>query len=147
MRYYFDLICHYLTSNSRHGTHSPFVYKMADEVIYEKSKGGLKTNASNKMAYKILIEEIIEYYTSASTIYLVNTEEYSLEDIIRLQREYDFIFFDAIYKNMQNKKKWSALVADPNIVVTIDLFYFGIIISRNEQLKENFKLRFPYAKY
>ena len=38
-----DYFKHRLTSKSRHGTHSPFVYKLTDEVIYDfKSKSDYK---------------------------------------------------------------------------------------------------------
>src|SRR5690606_3191570 len=37
MRYYFDYIYHFLVSNSRHGTHSPFVYALTEKVIYNPS--------------------------------------------------------------------------------------------------------------
>jgi len=145
MRYFFDLICHYLTSNSRHGTHSPFVYKMADEVIYKKKED--KVIIEEGHGAVCLINEIQEYYKPARCIHLVDASAYSLSEIILLQKKYDFIFLSDIYKRREDKKKWSAIVADPNIVVTIDLFYFGVIISRKGQVKENFKLRFPYSKY
>src|SRR5690606_3315200 len=38
MRYYWDLIQHFFVSNSRHGTHSPFVYGLASRVIYHISR-------------------------------------------------------------------------------------------------------------
>ncbi|UIR55111.1 hypothetical protein LZQ00_12610 [Sphingobacterium sp. SRCM116780] len=34
--YYLKYLRHYLISHSRHGTHSPFVYQLVDEVIYQK---------------------------------------------------------------------------------------------------------------
>src|SRR5690606_31069785 len=34
MRYLISYVWHYLVSHSRHGTHSPFVYALADQVIY-----------------------------------------------------------------------------------------------------------------
>ncbi len=37
LRFTFDYLRHFISSNSRHGTHSPFVYQLADEVIYDFS--------------------------------------------------------------------------------------------------------------
>ncbi|ULT27349.1 hypothetical protein KUH03_11725 [Sphingobacterium sp. E70] len=36
MNYHLKYWRHYFISHSRHGTHSPFVYKLVDEVIYQK---------------------------------------------------------------------------------------------------------------
>ncbi|CDS97602.1 MULTISPECIES: hypothetical protein [Sphingobacterium] len=36
MQYYLKSLRHYLVSHSRHGTHSPFVYQLVDQVLYRK---------------------------------------------------------------------------------------------------------------
>lgn len=54
-----DYIKHRLTAKSRHGTHSPFVYKLADEEIYD---------FSDKSAYKIIEEQRKKLFNDQSII-------------------------------------------------------------------------------
>lgn len=45
LRYVYFLFRHYVTANTRHGTHSPFVYRLLDEVVYrydEPSERGIE---------------------------------------------------------------------------------------------------------
>src|SRR5690606_36745136 len=39
-RFYVDYLIHFVCSNSRHGTHSPFVYGLVDKVFYGKRQPG-----------------------------------------------------------------------------------------------------------
>lgn len=145
MRYFVDLVLHFLNSNSRHGTHSPFVYQMADKVIYNVGTDDVSYEGEDKSDR--LINEICAYYSlNESNSVIVDVTSINHEDLIRLQDEFSFVFVKNIYSAKDSKKKWSAWVADQRIIVTIDLFYFGIVLFRSQQPKENFKLRFPFFK-
>lgn len=152
MQYWFDLIWHYLDSNSRHGTHSPFVYKLADQLIYRK-EGALNSNGEPMENYELLIQEIKNYLAvdmplaNSAQILDIKDMKLDLEGVIELQKTNDIVFLKHIYTNRNTKEFWEKIKANSNIIVTIDLFYFGILINRKEQPKENFKLRFPYSKY
>jgi hypothetical protein len=38
-------------------------------------------------------------------------------------------------------RAWEQIKADPQVKVSIDLFFVGLVFFRKEQVKENFKLR------
>lgn len=143
MRYWYDLIWHYVSSNSRHGTHSPFVYKLADEVIYNKENS---CHAKETSGIDNLIEAMHSFFQQeiGGNISCLDIHSVTLEEILSLYEVSSVIFLKNIYDCKESKVKWSALRADQNILVTIDLFYFGVVFCRKEQPKENFKLRFPY---
>lgn len=146
MRYWYDLIRHYLSANSRHGTHSPFVYKLADKVIY-KPKRACAINQQDKVS--LLIKELGSFFSCELSAAILDTDinVVSVEEILVAHKTNKVIFLRGIYSGRLTKKKWTVLKASPSVVVTIDLFYFGVLIHRTEQPKENFKLRFPYSQY
>lgn len=50
--------------------------------------------------------------------------------------------FDDIYWSEEMKLAWSQIKSDPDVSLTIDLFWVGLVFFRKEQEKENFVLRF-----
>ena len=141
MIYFLQKIKHYITSNSRHGTHSPFVYTLADELIYNR----------NIVRSKSLMEDIIRYYNSKgiekSSFLITNFNKHSFVDLLALQDSYFMIFVKEIHHCSNHRKIWKTMQAHKDFVVLIDLFEFGIVCKRKEQPKENFKLRYPYFYY
>jgi predicted O-methyltransferase YrrM len=252
---YFD---HLVKAKTRHGVHSPFVYQLIDEVIYDykqkpeyqtsenlrkqllnderyititdlgagsyinnKKQKQVKQLAKNALKSKKLAQllfrlakhfkprNIVELGTclGVTTSYLSaaapdakiitlegcpqtasvakeNFEKLSLKNIhstignfdetlpkiISENQELDFIFidgnhrydathnyfnwclprlnnqsvmiFDDIYWSAGMKKAWEEIKEHPQVTVTIDLFWIGLVFFRDGQAKEHFKVRF-----
>jgi len=253
-----DYLKHRLTAKSRHGTHSPFVYKLADEVIYDfndKSeyknieeqrkklfnddsvitvtdlgagsqlnknrtkkvsqiaKNALKSPRLAKLIYRLAknakAKSAIELGTclGITTAYLAKTDAQTevitiegcpqtaevarknfqdlnlenielhvgnfdliLPDIIARQPSLDFVYidgnhrkdatlnyfklclpkvtenslliFDDIYWSKGMKEAWTEIKNHPDVTVTIDLFWIGLVYFKKGQAKEHFKLKF-----
>ncbi|WP_448104897.1 O-methyltransferase [Pedobacter panaciterrae] len=253
-----DYLKHRFTSKSRHGTHSPFVYKLTDKVIYDfKSKSeyksieaqrkklfnddslvtvtdlgagshlnknrtkkvsqiaknALKNPALAQLIYRLAKDNnpkaIIELGTclGITTAYLSkacpeadvitiegcpetakvahnNFKELDLEnvelqvgnfdvllpDVIAKAEKLDFVYidgnhrkeatlnyfnwclpkihenslliFDDIYWSKGMKEAWQEIKNHPEVVVTIDLFWIGLVYFRKGQAKEHFKIKF-----
>ncbi len=253
-----DYLKHRLTAKTRHGTHSPFVYKLADEVIYDfthkseyKSieqqrkklfsdesiitvtdlgagshlnknrtkkvnqiaKNALKSPRLAKLIYRLAKDTnpktAIELGTclGITTSYLAKacpdaeiitiegcpeTAEVArqnfndleldnielhvgnfdgiLPDIIARQPSLDFVYidgnhrkdatlnyfkwclpkvtedslliFDDIYWSEGMKEAWAEIKNHPDVTVTVDLFWIGLVYFKKGRAKENFKLKF-----
>ncbi|WP_214227036.1 class I SAM-dependent methyltransferase [Pedobacter sp. B4-66] len=253
-----DYLKHRFTSKSRHGTHSPFVYKLTDEVIYDfKSKieyksieaqrkklfnddslvtvtdlgagshlnknrtkkvsqiakNALKNPALAQLIFRLAKDNnpksIIELGTclGITTAYLSkacpeaevitiegcpetakvaynNFKELDLEnvelqvgnfdvllpDVIANAEKLDFVYidgnhrkeatlnyfkwclpkvhenslliFDDIYWSKGMKEAWEEIKNHPDVVVTVDLFWIGLVYFRKGQAKEHFKIKF-----
>ncbi|MDR2281726.1 MAG: hypothetical protein LBE37_00875 [Sphingobacterium sp.] len=149
MQYLWRLFFHFFSSNSRHGTHSPFVYSMADEVIYAKSQ---RTNVANKQ--QLLLSDIAAYFEvdyvsspleigSDKALIIENGME-DVDQLAILQKQFRYLVISDIYKDNGRKLLWESIGRDSRFIVCIDLFYYGLVFYRKEQPKELFKLRFPY---
>lgn len=257
LSFYFDYIKHRLTAKTRHGTHSPFVYQLADEVIYDKSdksvyhsienqrkrllanntwitvrdlgagsqfgngkqkkvsniaKNALKSPALAQLLYRLaqqckpkeiielgtclgvttaylsqavpqgrvitmegcpataavaaqsfkdlaldnvelqvgnfddLLPKAIELSTSLDLVYIDgnHTQEATLRyfyQCLAKVHENTLLIFDDIYWSQGMKAAWQEIKAHPQVSVTVDLFWIGLVYFRKGQAKQHFKLR------
>ena len=241
-QFFADYLKHRLTAKSRHGTHSPFVYKLTDEVIYdfssnkiydeveEKRKKLLRDDKNNSKAIKqsakniqpahlaqlifrltanqelnhivevgtglgittaylskakplaeiLTIESNAEMaqiahqnfidlglknielqvgdfdellpkaITAADKLDLVNINgKHSKEAILNYFNwclpkihEGSLLIFDDIYWSPEMKEAWTTIKNHPEVTVTVDLFWMGLVYFRKGQAKEHFKIKF-----
>ena len=149
-------------STNQHGVHSPFVYHFVTKGLYCKS---IENNISDTYpALKVLpnkekkvLSKIIHYFD-------IKTISFDLKSSTKnLDKAYQLLYInisDALILNNlatltskqvvviteihQNKKKnirWLEIIKKEEATVTIDLFYFGLIFIRKEQVKEHFNIR------
>lgn len=159
MRYYWDLIQHFFVSNSRHGTHSPFVYGLAVNAIYAPSRGythHINVPLGFKPRYKKLLLHIlvrmekkeVAYFqqTKDADVLWVNLKETPtpIPDIIEAVRQGRLIVVHEPFRSRETKRIWQELIQSSDVVVSINLFHFGLLVYREGQRKENFRLRYPF---
>lgn len=253
-----DFLVHRFTSKNRHGLHSPFVYKLVDEVIYdykykeaynkvEKERdhlliddtfitvtdlgAGSRVNKNNRkkisditinalkspklaqLLYRLAAfakpKSIVELGTclGVTTLYLheaaPDAKVYTLEgcpetagvakevfkraglkdlkpiignfddtlgNVLNDHEQLDFVYidgnhqraatlnyfeqclpkvhentmliFDDIYWSDGMKQAWKQIKANPQVTITVDLFWIGLVFFKTGRAKEDFKIRF-----
>lgn len=157
IRYCLDYINHRLTSKSRHGTHSPFVYQLVDEVVYAKRQKG---EANDKV--QRLIDRLMRRFNSRQVYrlgsalppdgpldiivfqadYNPKTNEHFLHELLPKLHQGSVLVVTAVYHSNDTKQFWRSIKAIPGVTVTIDLFDVGLVFFHVGQAKENFRIRF-----
>ncbi len=56
--------------------------------------------------------------------------------------ERSVIIFDDIYWSAGMKEAWENIKSHPEVTVTIDLFWIGLVFFKKDQVKEHFKIKF-----
>lgn len=63
--------------------------------------------------------------------------------LIRYSSTSAILVFDDIYWSAEMERAWMRIKADPRVMMTIDLFFFGIVVRRDEfKVKQDFTIRF-----
>lgn len=149
-------------STNQHGVHSPFVFDFVTKGLYQKisKETSLKAissirNLSNKE--EKILQKIASYFQIETIYTSVNQLEKRFDKsykILLINNLYHFnfekinvdlseiiIIFQGIHSNRKAYQKWLCFCEHSKSIVTIDLYYFGLIFFRNEQAKEHFKIR------
>jgi hypothetical protein len=56
--------------------------------------------------------------------------------------ENTLLIFDDIYWSEGMKEAWEIIKAHPQVTVTVDLFWIGLVYFKKGQVKEDFLIRF-----
>ena len=154
MRYLLNYLYHFFVSNSRHGTHSPFVYALAEKALYNPSYEStykVQFPAGFHPKYLNHLNKVLSFWqipglserledVDAQAYWVCNTNA-SREDLLEKISQGKIIVLDRPYQASQ-KKLWENLIADDRVIVSLNFFHYGILLNRKGQRKEDFLLRY-----
>lgn len=158
MRYYWDMLQHFFVANSRHGTHSPFVYDLAVHAIYTRSSAtGLCVPEGFNPIYKSLLARILlrmgksrlSYFgdDGASDVLWLVLQEARYSCVLDAVRQGKVVVVHEPLRTTVSKRVWQELTEHTDVVVSINLFHFGLLLYKSGQRKENFLLRYPFWQF
>ncbi|PQJ82105.1 hypothetical protein [Polaribacter glomeratus] len=148
-----------LRSSNQHGVHSPFVYNFITKGLYSKeiNNNNISEYAELKKLSKKeqkVFSKIIAYFKINAVYFDFNSlendsnidfkllyiSELNYNIFLKNDSNY-FVVINKIHKNKNVNSIWRKLIRNKKATVTIDLFYFGLVFFRKEQVKEHFNIR------
>ena len=130
----FRYISFLVNSSNQHSVHSPTVYKLLTECIYKIDK-------------KLVKRDLISLQNSIMNIYQDEFQVDYIDNILLVNISEFVIKKDKIVliNNIINNNQynfWKKLIRSNKIQVSIDFYYFGIIIVKNKKLqKQDYQIR------
>lgn len=137
LKYFFDF---YFNSTNQYSVHSPLVFNLITKCIYLKKKESL-------LNPNILVKILSDYFHDKNDdkyniIYLKNISSHN--DKLQKQLSIARNVIIVIDKNelYYNYSEWIKLINGSKSQISINFYYFGILIFRRKKLyKQNYKIR------
>lgn len=155
-QFYLDRLSHFVLAKSRHGTHSPFVYTLVDEVLYLTWQADEPRDKVQRLTERLIkwfgprqvyhmdacklpdgpLDFVVIHESAAARI------NHDLTQLWPQLHVDSVLVIEGVYRNADMKRLWQSLKAKPDVSVTIDLFRVGLVFFRLGQAKEHFRIRY-----
>ena len=164
LSYFLRFIFYYLISKTKHGVHSPFVFKLLTQAIQTKKSFYFNRNKKNRaLIFRLLLhfepksileignkrlskKSIIYYHDFQNIkkelidfIYIEKSTMELLKKALKYMHNDSVLVLNNIHRN---KEEWNFLQVHSKVNVSINLFYIGLVFLREQQEEEHFTIRF-----
>ena len=130
----FRYVSFFVSSIDQYSVHSPIVFKLLIECIYKLDK-------------KLILKDLSILEKSIRDIYLDEFEVNYIDNILSINVSEFALKGDRIIiiKNIRKKNEyylWKKIILDNKIKVSLDFYYFGLIINKSKNLqKQDYQIR------
>jgi predicted O-methyltransferase YrrM len=123
----------------------PNLFQFSKELFYEK---GIKNIQSINGNFNEEFPKLLSQLHSLDVLYIDGNHAYEptmnyFKMALEKKNSNSIFIFDDIYWSDGMEKAWNEICAHPEVTLSLDLFYFGIVFFRTENKnKEHFVLKF-----
>jgi hypothetical protein len=114
-----------IKAKGRHGTHSPFVYALVDQVL----------SAQSPISFK---EKLQNHFPDFTITYPVDRET-----MLPVKNNHVILILENIHQNKEHSLAWQTLCNDARVKMSIDMYTYGMLLFLDEfKEKQHFVLKY-----
>lgn len=113
------------------------------EIYYLKDENGPFLSQDNRQSIdykKIRPKKSNSLYFIGRKLSISSKKKY-IHSILSKSSTDSILILDGIHSDAEDESFWEELKSDPKIKVSVDLFFWGIIFLKQDQVKEHFRIR------